>query len=109
MQENEQIMLRITMSKSADGAKKYFCETYYHEGAGTQHHYYSEHDEAIGKWGGAAAAKLGLVGDIAKQDFGKLCDNINPLTGESLTTRNGNDRTVGYDFTFNASKINHRT
>lgn len=97
-------MLRITMSKSADGAKKYYCEAYYNEGLAAQHNYYSEHDEAIGRWGGAAAAKLGLVGDIMKQDFAKLCDNINPATGRALTQRNDSDRTVGYDFTFNASK-----
>jgi conjugative relaxase-like TrwC/TraI family protein len=97
-------MLRITMNKSAAGAKKYYCETHSIEGMAAQHNYYSEHNEAIGRWGGVAAGKLGLTGDIAKQDFAKLCDNINPLTGKSLTSRNDKDRTVGYDFTFNASK-----
>lgn len=97
-------MLRITMSKSAAGAKKYYCEQYYKEGQSTQLDYYSEDSQAIGKWGGTAAAKLGLLGNIAKQDFAKLCDNINPITGKTLTGRNDTDRTVGYDFTFNASK-----
>ncbi len=104
MQGKEPNMLRITMSKSAAGAKKYYCEEYYQEGYAAQHNYYSEHDEAIGRWGGAAAAKLGLVGDIKRQDFAKLCDNINPVSGDTLTPRNDVDRTVGYDFTFNASK-----
>lgn len=101
---NETNMLRITMNKSASGAKKYYCEQYYKEGQSAQLDYYSDKDEAIGKWGGKAAEALGLVGDIAKQDFASLCDNKNPLTSKKLTGRNDADRTVGYDFTFNASK-----
>lgn len=97
-------MLRITMSKSASGAKKYYCEQYYKEGQSVQHDYYSEGNEAIGMWGGQAAEKLGLVGEIARRDFASLCDNRNPLIGKTLTGRNDKDRTVGYDFTFNASK-----
>nr|WP_322624508.1 MobF family relaxase [uncultured Flavobacterium sp.] len=104
MYENEANMLRITMNKSAAGAKKYYCEQYYNEGQSAQMDYYSEGDHAIGKWGGKAAMQLGLVGDIAKQDFASLCDNKIPTTGKKLTGRNDVDRTVGYDFTFNASK-----
>ncbi len=66
--------------------------------------YYSEGEQAIGRWGGKAAEKLGLTGDISRKDFAALCDNINPLTGKRLTGRNDVDRRVGYDFTFNASK-----
>jgi len=72
MRENEATMLRITMNKSAAGAKKYYCEQYYKEGQSAQMDYYSEGDHAIGKWGGKAAMQLGLVGDIAKQDFATL-------------------------------------
>lgn len=97
-------MLRITMSKSAEGAKKYYSEPYYKEGLFAQHDYYAENNEAIGRWGGKAANALGLSGDIARHDFAMLCDNINPLTHKTLTGRQGKDRTVGYDFTFNASK-----
>ncbi len=97
-------MLRITMNKSASGAKKYYCEQYYKEGQFAQHDYYAESNEAIGRWGGDAARMLGLSGDVCKQDFARLCDNINPVTSKKLTGRNDTDRTVGYDFTFNASK-----
>lgn len=97
-------MLRITMNKSANGAKKYYCEQYYKEGQSTSLDYYSEQDQSIGKWGGSAARMLGLTGAIARQDFARLCDNINPLSAKKLTSRNDKDRTVGYDFTFNASK-----
>jgi conjugative relaxase-like TrwC/TraI family protein len=97
-------MLRITMNKSASGAKKYFSEEYYYEGVSNQLNYYTDKNQLIGKWGGKAAEKLGLQGDIHKDDFSDLCDNINPETGKTLTGRNDTDRTVGYDFTFNASK-----
>lgn len=97
-------MLRITMNKSASGAKKYYCEQYYQEGSSAALSYYAGHDETIGRWGGKAAAALGLTGDINRQDFASLCDNLSPLTGKKLTGRNDTDRTVGYDFTFNASK-----
>jgi conjugative relaxase-like TrwC/TraI family protein len=92
------------MNKSASGAKKYYSEEYYKEGKDANLNYYSEKDQAIGKWGGKAAERLGLTGDISKEDFAALCDNINPETGSHLTTRNDKDRRVGYDFTFNASK-----
>ena len=107
MQRNGGKMLRITMNKSAGGAKKYYSEEYYREGIDGQSNelnYYSEKDQIIGKWGGAGAEKLGLIGDIQKKDFGSLCDNLNPQTGKNLTSRTDTDRTVGYDFTFNASK-----
>jgi conjugative relaxase-like TrwC/TraI family protein len=92
------------MNKSAGGAKKYYCEEYYKEGNSLQFDYYAEERQAIGRWGGIAAEKLGLTGTIAKKNFALLCDNQNPTTGKTLTGRNDKDRTVGYDFTFNASK-----
>ncbi len=97
-------MLRITVNKSAGGAKKYYSEEYYSEGQSAELNYYSEKDQIIGKWGGIGAEKLGLTGDIHKKDFASLCDNENPLTGKTLTGRNDVDRRVGFDFTFNASK-----
>ena len=96
-------MLRITMNKSAGGAKKYYSEEYYSEGK-NHSDYYSEKEQVIGKWGGLGAEKLGLKVDIVKKEFSDLCDNVNPETGKNLTARNDIDRRVGYDFTFNASK-----
>jgi len=97
-------MLRITMNKSSAGAKKYYSEPYYNEGKNNQLNYYSEKDQVIGKWGGIGAEKLGLKDGISKDDFAALCDNKNPANDKKLTARNDGDRTVGYDFTFNASK-----
>ena len=97
-------MLRIIMSKSAGGAKKYYSESYYNEGQSKELDYYSEKDQIIGKWGGRAAEKLGLCDGISKSDFAALCDNQRPDNGKTLTGRTNAKRTVGYDFTFNASK-----
>ena len=97
-------MLRITMNRSAAGAKKYYSEEYYSEGNHSHADYYSEKEQVIGRWGGLAAERLGLKDDIQKKAFSSLCDNINPETGKILTGRNDIDRRVGYDFTFNSSK-----
>ena len=96
-------MLRITMSKSASGAKQYYSDPYYSEGKSLDT-YYSEKEHIMGTWGGKGAEKLGLTGDIDKEDFSNLCDNINPQTQEQLTARHNVDRRVGYDFTFDAGK-----
>lgn len=77
-------MLRITMNKSASGAKKYYCEQYYKEGHSAAFSYYGEGRELIGRWGGKAAENLGLTGSIDKKAFAQLCDNINPLTRKTL-------------------------
>ncbi len=97
-------MLRITMNKSAAGAKKYYSEAYYNEGQSKQLDYYSEKEHIIGKWGGRGAEKLGLQDTICKSDFAALCDNKRPDNGKTLTGRTNDKRTIGYDFTFNASK-----
>lgn len=97
-------MLRITMNTSASSAKKYYSETYYQEGGATTLDYYAEKEAGMGQWGGKAAARLGLHGGMNKADFAALCDNLNPQTGNTLTGRQNSNRTVGYDFTFNASK-----
>lgn len=93
-------MLRIIESKSAGGAKKYFDEGLSREGD----YYLDAEQEIPGMWGGRAAEMLGLSGQINREAFHALCDNINPATGERLTARNADGRRCGYDFTFNANK-----
>lgn len=97
-------MLRITVSKSASGAKKYYSDSYYKEGKEKRLEYYLDKYETIGKWGGKASEKLGLGSEINKSDFDALCDNKRPDNDKSLTGRTKDGRRVGYDFTFNASK-----
>lgn len=96
-------MLRITVNKSAEGAKKYYTEHGYSEGRSLDD-YYTGKNQFIGTWGGKGAEKLGLTGDINKSDFSAMCDNVDPSTGEKLTLQNKSDRRVGYDFTFDAGK-----
>lgn len=91
-------MLRITVSKHAAAAAKYF-----EEGLSKQD-YYSEKGEVIGKWQGELSKQLGLSGEVTKSDFEKLASNINPETGEQLTVRNSPKRRAGYDATFSAPK-----
>ena len=58
-------MLRITVSKHAAAAAKYF-----EEGLSKQD-YYSEKGEVNGKWHGRLAQRLELSGEVTKSDFEK--------------------------------------
>jgi conjugative relaxase-like TrwC/TraI family protein len=90
-------MLRITHTRNAAGAAKYFEE-------GLQRaDYYSTEEHSIGAWGGKAATRLGLEGEVKKEDFVALCHNQKP-DGTKLNPRNSDRRKVGYDFTFSVPK-----
>lgn len=94
------IMLRITPSKSANGAVNYF------DSGLSKADYYTTGVHTIGQWHGKAAKRLGLEGEVSKQDFAALCFNRKPGNGkeEKLNPRDSNTRKVGYDFTFSAPK-----
>src|SRR5665213_484296 len=87
-------MIRVTQQNSGAAAKKYYATA----------DYYSEGQEIIGSWGGKGASRLGLEGKVDKFSFERLCDNLDPHTGEPLTVRTRTERTVGYDFTFSVPK-----
>src|SRR5947208_17106415 len=87
-------MIRITQQDSAAGAKRYYAVA----------DYYSEGQELVGSWGGEGASRLGLEGTVDKISFERLCDNLDPRTGEPLTVRTRTERRVGYDFTFSVPK-----
>jgi conjugative relaxase-like TrwC/TraI family protein len=91
-------MLRVTMSSSAAGAKAYYTQ------ALSREDYYTEGQELIGRWGGRAAERLGLKGDVTKEAFERLCDGRHPVSGGKLTARLKDKRTVGYDLNFHAPK-----
>ena len=87
-------LLRIIQNRSAAGAASYYSHA----------EYYGEGQEKAGLWGGKAAERLGLTGPIAENDFKALCENRHPVTGERLTARQGENRTVGYDFNWHVPK-----
>src|SRR5271163_3539812 len=87
-------MIRITQQNSAGDAKRYYATA----------DYYSQGQEIVGRWGGKGAARLGLEGTVDKFSFERLCDNLEPRTGEPLTVRTRAERRVGYDFTFSVPK-----
>ena len=47
---------------------------------------------------------LGLEGPVSKRAFNALCENRDPRTGDRLTPRTKDDRTVGYDFTWSRAQ-----
>lgn len=91
-------MLRVTASTSPDGAKRYFGEGL------SRSDYYIDGQEVPGLWGGKAAERLGLSGQVDPESYFALCDNRHPATGEQLTPRLKQNRRVGYDWTFSAPK-----
>lgn len=90
-------MLRITVSKNASAAAKYF-----EEGLSKQD-YYSEKQEIKGQWHGKTAQKIGLSGEVTKSDFEKVASG-SPVNDNELTVRNSPNRRAGYDATFSAPK-----
>src|SRR5579863_10380799 len=91
-------MLRVTESKNAEAAKQYFGKSM------VRSDYYSEGQEIAGLWGGKAAERLGLSGQVDQESYFALCDNLHPETGEKLTVRQKENRRAGYDLTFSAPK-----
>jgi conjugative relaxase-like TrwC/TraI family protein len=91
-------MLGIQHSVNAAAAKDYFTT-----GLARQD-YYSAGQTVTGQWHGQGARLLGLSGEVTKEQFGALADNLRLDTGERLTLRQKDNRRPGYDFTFSAPK-----
>lgn len=91
-------MLRVIVSQSAKAAKSYYASGLSRED------YYTQEQEIVGHWGGLAAERLGLSGQVTQNAFDALCDNRHPTTGERLTPRTRENRRVGYDLNFHCPK-----
>jgi conjugative relaxase-like TrwC/TraI family protein len=92
-------MIFVNHSRSAKDAQDYFTK---HLAPGD--YYSKDAAEMKGVWHGRGAQMLGLAGEVNKEEFFKLCQNLNPQTGEQLTARMKDDRRVLTDFTFDAPK-----
>jgi conjugative relaxase-like TrwC/TraI family protein len=91
-------MIRMIQSRSASRAKKYFND------ALIKSDYYINNAELPGAFQGRLVERLNLTEEISKFQFHALCENINPQTGDRLTSRNHQQRTVGYDINFHCPK-----
>jgi conjugative relaxase-like TrwC/TraI family protein len=83
------------MSDSGEGAARYFDK------ALATGDYYTKD---VGRWGGKGAERLGLGELVTREQFVALGSNKVPGTGETLTVRNKDKRTPGYDFCFSVPK-----
>jgi TrwC relaxase len=88
-------MLRITNALSSKAATRYYNTSL------AQADYYAEEP---GFWGGKGAQRLGLVGQVTREQFGAIAENRDPRNRERLTVRTKDDRRAGYDFTFSVPK-----
>ncbi|MDP9175802.1 MAG: relaxase domain-containing protein [Planctomycetota bacterium] len=90
-------MLRIIQNTSVAGAKSYYTSA-------NMADYYTEGQELAGIWRGRGAKRLGLCGKVEQEAWEALCDNRDPATGLTLTSRRKSERRVGYDFNFHVPK-----
>jgi conjugative relaxase-like TrwC/TraI family protein len=92
-------MIFVNHIKGSKAAKDYYSQ---HISPGD--YYGKDTAEMKGIWHGRGAEMLHLSGEVSQADFFRLCDNINPKTGQQLTLRTDDDRRVLTDFTFDAPK-----
>ncbi|QJX01075.1 MobF family relaxase [Frigoriglobus tundricola] len=92
-------MLRIHQSASVAQAKSYYTQSL---GRGD---YYARESEQPGFWFGQGAERLGLTGEVTRDQFFALLENRNPGDGKRLTVRDkGDNRRPGWDVVFSAPK-----
>lgn len=64
-----------------------------------------EEEQGIGYWGGEAAKRLGLTGQITREDFEALVYNRDPWQpDQTLTCRHKDGRRIGWDISFSPPK-----
>ena len=93
-------MFTAVAQKNLGDAESYFDEHL------SQNDYYAAGEIRPGQWIGTGAERLGLKGEVTREQFHALCENRNPETGERLTQRQLKEgqRRVFYDFTCSAPK-----
>lgn len=97
------LLSHVVTSKS--DAKNYFAASLSPAAATARHDYYAEGQESPGVYGGKLAEALGIAGLTADaESFGRLCDNLHPLTAKKLKPRNNEFSRICYDFTISGPK-----
>ncbi|MCB0632635.1 MAG: relaxase domain-containing protein, partial [Lewinella sp.] len=66
--------------------------------------YHTQNRQIVGTWNGMAADALKLSREVERDDFERLIKNVDPRTGEHLTSRTTKNRTVAEDWTFSVPK-----
>lgn len=91
-------MIRMIQSTSEKHAKSYYA------GSLQKGDYYLQDELATSCFHGKMAIRLGAAGGVTKDLFEAFCKNIHPYTGNHLTPRSAQNRTVGYDINFHCPK-----
>jgi conjugative relaxase-like TrwC/TraI family protein len=93
-------MFTAVAHKNLADAESYFDEHL------AQNDYYAAGEIRPGQWIGTGAERLVLSGQVTREQFHALCENLNPETSERLTQRQQKEdkRRVFYDFTCSAPK-----
>ena len=89
------------MHQSSSVAK---AKSYFKDALEKGDYYLSDAQEMKGFFHGKLADKLGIQGEVTRDVFYNLCENVNPQTGNSLTPKTKENRTVYYDVTFSVPK-----
>src|SRR5437660_630428 len=90
-------MLNISDAMTAGAVRGYF------QSGG--HDYYIDGQNPLGIWGGKLAKEWGLAGTfVEKEQFDRLAEGYDPITGEDLVLRRGEVRRSANDITMSAPK-----
>ena len=100
MEKLNHSMFSAVAHKNLADAESYFDEHL------AQNDYYAAGEIRPGQWIGTGAERLVLSGQVTREQFHALCENLNPETSERLTQRQQKEdkRRVFYDFTCSAPK-----
>jgi len=107
-------MLTISKPLSAGQAQNYHQKEF----TAKEQNYWSQRGEIAGEWQGRLAPQFGLAGTVSAEDFARLSQGQNPVTGEQLVRQrasyeyqdaNGKniktmEHRAGWDATFSAPK-----
>ncbi len=90
----------LSIGKLGQGQEAYYVETV----AKGAEEYYLGQGEAVGRWLGRSAARLGLEGDVDGGDLRALLAHADPHTGRALAGGRSAPKVAGFDMTFCAPK-----